>query len=566
MRKKLFLRAAITVLIFAAMFPLIPSRATTAAADLILTGGRIWTGDHDRPWAEAVAISGNKIIAVGSDAEVMKLAGDKTERIDLGGRFAMPGINDAHIHFLGGSLELFQIDLNGAQSLEEIQRRVAAYARENPDEKWIVGSGWQYSVLPDKRLPTRADIDSVVKDRPVVLSSYDGHTVWVNSKALEMAGVTAATKFTGYGEIVTDEKTKEPTGVLKEGAGNLVEKLIPEPTHQRKLDALRRGLKLAASLGITSIQNAGGGSDNISLYEELLRRGELSVRTSLAISVSPRTTQAEIDRIAALARKHRGEMLRVAAVKIMVDGVIETHTAAMLAPYSDDASTSGKPNYTAQQLDNLVAMADRAGLQVYIHAIGDRGVRMALDAFEHARKVNGVRDSRFRIEHIETISEADIPRFNRLGVVASMEPIHADPGTNGVWLPAVGPEREKRAFAWRSLEKAGARLLFSSDWPAAISVDPIRGLHNAVNRRTIEGHPVGGWLPEQRVSVETALRAYTASGAYASFEEKTKGRIAPGLLADVIVMSRDPFKIDPMDLHKCRVEITIFDGRVIYRR
>ena len=536
-----------------------PQRAT-----LILTNGRVWTGNKAAPWATAVAVGGNRIIAVGPDAQIAALADKDTERVNLARQFAMPGINDAHIHFLSGALRTFQVDLDGARSLEEIQKRVAAFGKENPDEPWITGSGWEYSYLPDKRLPSRADLDIVMRQRPVFLSSYDGHTAWANSRALEIAGVTAQSKFDGYGEVVIDQKTGEPTGVLKESAMRLVRSKIPEPSRERKLEALRRALRMAARLGLTSFQNASGTAEEVALYKELLDRGELSARVSFAISAGPRWTQQDIDRVSALAKTYSGSRLRVGAIKIVVDGVIETHTAAMLDPYSDAPGTSGRPAYTQEQLNNVVAMADRARLQVLIHAIGDRGVRMALDAFEHAQTVNGRRDSRFRIEHIETVSAADIPRFAKLGVMASMEPIHADPGTNGVWLPAIGPARASRGFAWRSLEKAGARLVFSSDWPAAISVDPMRGLHNAVNRQTTEGEPAGGWLPEQRVSVETALAAYTIAGAFASFEEKIKGKLAPGMLADMIVLNADPFKVRAADLHKCRVVMTMFDGQMIH--
>ena len=535
-------------------------------ASLVLINGRIWTGDRTRPWATAIAISSDRIIATGNDRQIAALAHRETRKIDLRGRFMMPGINDAHIHFLGGALRLFQVDLNGARSLEEIQRRVVKFAAENPDAPWITGAGWEYSYLPGQRLPTRADLDAVITERPVFLRSYDGHTAWANTKALALAGVTAQSKFAGYGEIVIDEKTGEPTGVLKEGAMSLVSRLIPPPSRERRLEALRRGLRLAASLGITSIQNASGNFDEVALYQELLDKGELTVRTSFAISVGPQTKQADIDRIRALADKYTGSMLRVRAVKIVLDGVIETHTAAMLEPYSDIPTTAGRPAYTQEQLNNLVAMSDRAGLQVYIHAIGDRAIRMALDAFEHTLQVNGQHDARFRIEHIETISPADIPRFARLGVIASMEPIHADPATIDVWSRAIGPERTKRGFAWRSLERAGARLVFSSDWPSAISVDPVRGLHNAVNRQTVDGQPPGGWMPEQRVSLETALAAYTRSGAYASFEENLKGTLAPGMLADLVVLSADPFRISPTDIHKIRVGMTVFDGRLIYEQ
>ena len=534
-----------------------------SAATLILTGGRIWTGDAKLPWAEAVAIRDNRIIAAGGAEDVAKLRTDTTKVVELGGRFAMPGINDAHIHFLNGAMRLSQLDLNDADSLEEIQRRLARYAQQHPQDTWLLGYGWQYSVMPGGPLPTRADLDAVVADRPVFLSAYDGHTAWVNSKALEVAGVTAESKFKGFGEIVRDA-AGQPTGVLKESAQGLVRSKIPAPSRAQRLDAARQAVQMAARLGITSIQNASGDESDLDIYEELLRRGELTLRVSVAISIRSGATEKRIDEVRALARKYSGPMLRVGGIKLLVDGVIESHTAAMLEPYSDGANTSGEPALTQDELSRIVALADRAGLQVYIHAIGDRGVRMALNAYEHARRVNGPRDARHRIEHIEAVSPADISRFAQLGVLASMEPIHADPGTVDVWSRAVGPERVKYAFAWRSLEQAGARLVFSSDWPAAITVSPIRGLHNAVNRQTRDGRPPGGWIPEQRVSLESTLAAYTQAGAYSSFEEKEKGTIAAGKIADVIVLSDDPFRIPAARLHTLQVETTVFDGRVIY--
>lgn len=534
-----------------------------APATLVLTGGRVWTGNAKQRWAEAIAIRGETIVAVGRDADIRALVGPDTRRMELNGRFVMPGINDAHIHF-GGTTRLTQVDLNDARSLEQMQQRVAAHAREHPEAAWIQGFGWQYAAIPDG-LPHRAQLDAVVPDRPAALASYDGHTVWVNSKALEIAGVTRATRFEGYGEIVRDA-SGEPTGVLKEGAMALVRRHIPEPTHEERRAALRRGLAWIASLGITSLQNAGGRPAEIELYRELLESGELTARVSFAISVSPETTEEEIRQIRALADQYRGPRLRVGAVKIVLDGVIETHTAAMLAPYADAPETSGRPSYTSEQLRRAVALADRAGLQVYIHAIGDRAVRMALDAFEHVRQQNGGRDSRFRIEHIETIAPSDIPRFARLGVLAVMMPIHADPGTVVVWSKAVGTERTRRAFPWRQLERAGARLVFASDWPAAISIDPRRGLQVAVSRQTPEGKPAGGWVPWQRVSLESALRAYTAAGAFASSEEGIKGTLEPGKLADLVVLGADPFRLAAADLPQCRVEATIIGGQVIYTR
>jgi hypothetical protein len=531
-------------------------------ATLALVNGRIWTGNPAQPWAQAVAIRDDKIIAVGTNAQINAASNAQTKRVDLGGAFAMPGFNDAHIHFLGGALRLTQLDLNGANSLAEMQARLKKFAAANPEAPWLLGSGWQYAWIPG-RLPTREDIDSVVSDRPVFLTAYDGHTGWANTKALELAGVNAQTKYTGFGEIVRDA-AGEPTGVLKEGAQGLVRRKIPPASREQQLDALRRGLALAASLGITSIQNAHGSREDVELFKDLLARGQLTLRVSMAMDASPRTTEADIQKIAALAKEFSGPRLRVGAIKMMMDGVIETHTAAMLAPYSDLPNSSGQSPYTQEQANHIVAWADRAGLQVYIHAIGDGAVRMSLDAFENAVKVNGRKDSRFRVEHIETVAATDIPRFAKLGVLASMMPIHADPGTNEVWVRAAGPERTQRAFAWRQLQRAGARLVFSSDWPAAISVKPVDGLQTAVTRTTADGQPAGGWLPEQRVTVESALAAYTRGSAYAQFAEQTLGTLAPGKFADVIMLSDDPFKMKPSELHALRVRKTVFNGTVVY--
>jgi predicted amidohydrolase YtcJ len=541
--------------------------AAKAAAPLVLTGGRIWTGDPARPWATAIAVSPDGILEVGDDAAVSARVGPETRRIALDGRFAMPGINDAHVHFLRGSLRLTHLDLNGARSLEEMQARLARYAKENPPQPgnpWIQGYGWQYTVLPGGRLPTRQDLDRVVGDRPIFLAAYDGHTGWANTAALALAKVDAKTPFTGWGEIVKDARG-EPTGVFKEQAQSLVGAVVPQPSRDEQRAALRRGVARAASLGITSIQNAHGTPEDAALFEEAASAGELHLRVGVAQTLRPPVPEGRVEAVKALAARTSGRV-RVKAVKIVADGVIEAHTAVMLAPYTDEPGTRGMPGWTQDELDRTVAEVDRAGLQVYVHAIGDGGVRMALDAFEKARRANGVRDSRFRIEHLETIDAADVPRFKSLDVLASMMPIHADPDTIGVWTRAIGPERSSRAFAWRLMEKAGARLVFSSDWPSALTLDPWRGLHCAVNRTTDEGRPPGGWLPEHALAVESALRAYTSAGAYAEFEEGTKGTLVPGKAADLVVLSADPFRLAPRDLHTLRAVLTVMDGRVVFER
>jgi predicted amidohydrolase YtcJ len=345
----------------------------------------------------------------------------------------------------------------------------------------------------------------------------------------------------------------------------IVRRLIPAPTREKRLAALMEGQRMAASMGITSIQNASGTLEELELYEELLKQNKLTVRVKCAMSVAPGDDPALLDKYAALKQDHSGDWLRTGSIKLIMDGVIESHTAAMIEPYSDGANTSGTPVWTQEAFNTIVARVDKLGLQVYTHAIGDRAVRMALDGYEHALQVNGPHDARFRIEHIETVSPNDLPRFVKLGVMPSMQPIHADPESAEVWTRAVGPKRLPLAFAWRDFERSGAKLVFSSDWPAAISTDPIRGLHCAVTRQTTDGQPEGGWVPNQRIGIESALRAYTVMGAYASFEEKTKGQLKAGMLADMIVFSQDLFGVPASQIFKTRVMLTVVDGRVVNR-
>lgn len=509
-----------------------------ASADLLVTNARVWTGDPARPWAGSIAVSGDRIVALDQAVPAART-------IDARGRLVVPGFNDAHIHFLGGSLRLFQVDLTGICTLPTIQQAVAKWARENPNEPWITGGGWEYSCFPGSRLPAKEDLDAVVKDRPAFLSAYDGHTSWANSKAMELAGITKDTKFDGFGEIVRDPKTGEPTGCFKEGAGRLVSRLLPPVSRERRIAALERGMKLAASLGITSLQNASGSREEIELWQQVPR----TLRVSLAMSVG----RGDCESIADLRGKYSGPLFKVAVVKFMLDGVIESHTAAMLDNYSDGSNTRGDLGIPEGAYKKAVANCAAQGWQIYTHAIGDRAVRVALDAYEA-----GVpRDARPRVEHIENARPADIARFGKLGVLASMMPIHTDPGTVAVWSKAVGPERLPDSFPWRALQTGGARLVFSSDWPASISVDPIRGIHNAVNRP---------WVYPQHVDLETALRGYTTEAAYASFDESLKGTLKEGQLADFVILSQNLFDIAPRDIEKTKVDTTVFNGQVVYER
>jgi predicted amidohydrolase YtcJ len=545
-------------------------KKSIVAADIILYNGRIWTGDETPTFVDAVAIKGNKILQTGTAAAIKKLAGKQTYLVDLKGKLVTAGINDAHIHFLEGSLGLTGIDLYQSKTLDEALVTIAQFVKKHPEKKWLTGMGWQYNIfeggMPNKTALDK--LDAISDGHPIYLDAYDGHSIWVNSAALKMAGVNNVSSFTGFGELIKDA-SGEPTGALTEGARSLVSKIVPLPTTAEKLDALREGMRYAKLHGITSIQNASGNINEFALYQTLLKNGELTLRSSTAFSAGKKTTEQDIQQFIQVKNSTlKNPLLSAGCIKFMLDGVIESHTAPMLEPYSDVPADSKKANsdfaLPLATYRSLLARFDKEGFQIYTHAIGDRSVREALNAYENAQTINGTTGRRHRIEHIEQSSPDDIPRFAKLGVMASMEPIHADPGTIDVWAKAVGEKRLSHSFVWASMLKNSVHLVYSSDWPACLTPDPIRGLHNAVNRRTIEGIPEGGWVPEQRVSIKDALIAYTQGGAYSSFDEKIKGKIEPGYLADIIVFSQDLFTIPSMDIYKTKVVMTIFDGRVIY--
>jgi len=538
-------------------------------ADLVLAGGRIWTAESAAPWAEAIAIRDGRILYVGDAAGAARYRGPKTRVAELAGRLVVPGFNDSHIHLMGGALSLERVDLIEDQSVEAVQARIRAFAAAQPASPWVLGRGWLYGSFPGG-LPTRQQLDTAVPDRPAYMECYDGHSGWANSKALSLAGITKDTKDPVNGTIVRDPATGEPTGALKESATALVEAKIPIPGPEQRYQLLLRALRLLNSQGITSVQDAGYTpaqlDADLPLLERALREDQLTVRITASVQMGPGAVEGPTARATALAKRLAGPRLRFGAVKGYVDGVIEAHTAAMLEPYVDASHGNGKPNWDAAALDAAVIAADRAGLQVYLHAIGDRGVRMALDAHEAARRANGRPDRRGRIEHIETISPADYPRFRTLGVIASMQPLHANPDQNNmnVWSRNIGPERASRGFSWGNVERAGGRLIFGSDWPVVTS-DVMRGLYCAVARKTKQGTPAGGWLPEQAVSLENALRHYTIDGAFASFEEKEKGSLAVGKRADLVVVSEDLFRQPPETILKTRILLTVMDGQVVHR-
>jgi predicted amidohydrolase YtcJ len=549
--------------------------AAPPAADVVVRNARVYTGDARQPWARTVAVKDGRIVAVGADADASAHTGPATTVIDAGGRLVVPGFIDTHFHLPQGALQLDAIDLLDARDLAEIQRRVREQGRRQPDAPWIRGRGWFYSALPGGRPPTRQDLDAVETTRPVYLEAYDGHSAWVNSRGLERAGITRTTPDPAGGVIVRDA-AGEATGMLKESATDLASAAIPKPSRAEKLALLERALALVARHGLTMVQNAHGTEEELELYAELERAGKLTARLYTALSAQPpgdatgarpfASTADLVKKAVELKGRYHSPLLRAGAVKIVADGVIEAQTAAMLEPYASVPGSRGLPNYTPADLAALVRALDAAGLQVWTHAIGDAAVRATLDAYEQAARANGARDRRHRIEHIETHQAADTPRFAALGVVASMQPMHAEPSDNMtvVWAGAIGPERASRAWAWGSLRRAGARLAFGSDWPV-VGMSPFQGLQVAVNRQTAQGRPPGGWLPEQKLSLEEALAGYTTGAAYAAFLENDTGSLTAGRWADLVVLRDDLFAIPPGRLHDNAVLLTMVGGRIVHR-
>lgn len=563
------MRKTILLLLLAvlALLSMKKDQLLTDIADELYINGHIWTADPSHSFVEALAVKGDKILAVGSHTDLNQFKNASTKVIDLKGKLMMPGFNDGHVHFLSGSLGLTVVDLVDAKTMQEAIQMIADYAKKHPELPWITGGGWQYSLFPGG-LPTKQMLDTIIPDRPVYLKAYDGHSGWTNSKALSIAGITKETTFKGFGELVKD-KNGEPTGAFKESATGLVTRFVPGPNKADKFNALLTGLKYAATLGITSIQNASGSREEYDLYDSLRRTDQLTVRTSIAFSAGRSPNEKDIIGWKSIRSKNKNpKWLKTTAVKFLLDGVIESHTAVMIDPYSDllqlDSIYRGQYAIPIDQYEKWVNRLDQEGFQIYTHAIGDASVRSVLNAYEKAMAVNGQHNKRHRIEHIEMTTTVDIERFNKLGVLPSMQPIHADPGTIDVWSKAVGGQRLPLSFPWASFLQNKTKLVFGSDWPACISLNPIRGIHNAVNRMTTDGKPAGGWIPAQKISLQDALYAYTAGAAYGSFDEQEKGQLKKGYLADFIVLSQDLFKIKPEDIYKTQVELTVVGGKKMY--
>ena len=531
------------------------------SATLVLLNGKVWTVNPAQPRAEAVACVGNRIAAVGSNDEIRKWIGPATETIDLAGKLVLPGFNDSHVHFFDGGQNLAGVQLRTTKSEAELRDRIAAFAAKLSAGRWITGGNWDHENWTPAQLPTRQLIDAVSAGHPVFVNRLDGHMALANSEALKLAGITRETPDPPGGTIVRDA-AGDPTGVLKDAAMDRVYRIIPAPSPEQIADAVRAAMRYAAENGVTSVQDMSAAPEILRVYQTLRARGELTVR------ISGHQPLASWERLAAIGlhAAFGGDKLQIGGLKGFADGSLGSTTALFFQPYLDAPNTSGLANsqmIPVSKMQNNILGADRAGLQVAIHAIGDKANHTVLDMYEEAGRQDGPRDRRFRIEHAQHLLRDDIPRFGKLHVIASMQPYHCI--DDGRWAEKrIGPERAKTTYAFRTLLDTGAVLAFGSDWPVA-PMEVLMGIYGAATRRTLDGKHPDGWVPEQKITVAEAIHAYTMGSAYASFTEKIKGSIEPGKLADMVVVSDDILSIPPAEIANTHVVTTIFDGKVIYK-
>jgi predicted amidohydrolase YtcJ len=535
-------------------------------ATLVLRNARIATQNPAQPWATALAVAGDRVVWVGDDADAVAWYGPRTREIDGAGRLVLPGFCDSHLHLLIGARSLGRLQLDDATSLDDLQARLHVYAAANPERDWLVGRGWMYRLFAPGEPIHRRVLDAIVPDRPVFLSAFDGHTGWANTAALERAGIVHGADTGNPFSVVVCDATGVATGELREGqAMDLVRRFIPPWSAAEQDDLLRRALRELAALGITSVHNMDGDVEQLALYARFLAADELRVRIVLPLSLTPGIDPAQIDAWAEQALQHQGPVLRAGAVKLFMDGVVEAKTALLLAPYADGTDDRGIANYDQAEFNALVTRADACGLQVFVHAIGDAAVQRTLDSFAAAQQANGRRDRRHRVEHVELIDPADVGRFAELGAIASFQPIHVGFGLDeeNTWRRLSGPARWPLGFAWRTLADAGAPICLGSDWPVA-APDPLRGIATALQRVKLDLSGPESRFPDQRLTLEELIRGYTSGAAYAAHRERELGRLAPGYLADFVVLDADMFRLPPEALATTRVALTVMGGRVVY--
>ena len=530
-------------------------------ADLVFRNGVMWTVNPNQPWADALAIKGNKILKIGSASEMERITGDATKVIDLEGAFVLPGFTDCHTHFLDGGFSLSNVQLREAATKDEFVGRIEDKVRGMGEGMWILNGNWDHQRFDPPELPRKEWIDPVTPDNPVCVNRHDGHMVLANSVALKLAGISKDTPAPEGGEIIKDPQTGEPTGILKDAAMDLVMSQIQEPSLEAKMTAAEAALKHANSFGVTSIHDMAYIS-NFEVYQELLNQNKLSARFNVYIPISAFHRMIEPENRAF----SNADFLKIAGLKGFVDGSLGSSTALFFDPYTDDPEKRGllvADMFPEGIMQERLLAADRAGLQVAIHAIGDEANHIVLDLFEEVLEKNGERDRRWRIEHAQHLIPGDFERFGKLRVIASVQPYHAI--DDGRWAERkIGSERIRYTYAFQSLLKSGAVLACGSDWTVA-PINPLTGIYAAVTRQTLDGNDPGGWFPEQKISMEEAIKGYTLNAAYTEFAEYLKGSLEEGKLADMVILDQNLFEISTERILDTRVIMTILDGKIIYK-
>lgn len=529
-------------------------------ADLVIVHGHVWTVNREHPRAEAIAIHDGRIVAVGSDADIAKWIGPATRTIDAHGKTVLPGFIDAHVHFSSGGGEISSVHLRDANTPQEFARRIGEQAKQLPKGEWMLGGTWDHELWGGTPLPSHDWIDAVTPDNPVFVSRYDGHMAIANALALRLAGITRESKDPPGGTVVRG-KDGNPTGLLKDAAMNLVYRVIPPPSEEQLLRMIHAAMDEARRYGVTSIHDISS-TEDVRAYQTLAARGELTLRI-YCITPLP---QWEGPATAGIRAGFGNDWIHLGALKGFADGSLGSTTALFEQPYNDAPETSGLPNEMMLPEGNMLKMvlgADKAGLQIAVHAIGDKANRIMLDVYAEVARQNGARpDRRWRIEHAQHLRPEDFARFAQLGVIASVQPYHAI--DDGRWAEKrIGHERAKTTYAFRTFLDHGVRLAFGSDWTVA-PLNPLLGLYAAVTRATLDGKNPGGWFPEQKLTLEEAIQAYTMGSAFAEFREKEKGSLTPGKLGDVIVLDTDLFSIPPEKIKDAAVRFTIVGGKVVY--
>ncbi len=531
-------------------------KGETTMADMVLMNGKIYTVEAAMPWAEALAVRDGKLMAVGSNQAIKPLIGAKTQVLDLKGRMVVPGFNDAHLHFADGGFYLLGVDLREAKNEQEFIRLIKDYVSGLKQGEWVTDGNWDHERWPSQKHPRKELIDSVTGDNPVLVQRLDGHIALANSAALKLAGITAKTPNPQGGEIDHDSKTGKLTGLLKDNAIELVTRVVTKPTRQRREEAIRTAMKTALSCGITSVQD-NASSEDIQIYQSLLKSRELKIRVNAWRNID---YLEDLKRVG-IQQDFGSDFLKLGTVKLYVDGSMGAGTALYFEPYQDDPSTAGIPIYSETELDEWVRKIDQAGLQIAVHAIGDKANTWILNAFQKAFAANGNRVRRHRIEHAQCVTDPDLNRYRELGIIASIQPSHCIDDMH--WAEKRIGERCRYCYRMESFVRAGVSVAFGTDFFVE-PLNPMLGIYAAVTREFVEGGPQGGWYPDEKMSLESAIYCYTMGSAYAEFQENVKGSLAPGKWADLVVLDHNLFEIPHPDILKTKALMTMVNGMIVY--